>query len=213
LNFWFCNKFFVEKVRVKTTNVPELLTQGREDKNKCKSCFNFCSHKYISDGINYIQLGEDMASPNYPYQPMFSIQKEDWGGVKLSDGSVLDVRFVLADLIVTSEDLLGAQALLNHTVVVRARASPELIKELANAPLAPDTPIPMTKEEGFEKVEVQAVEKPIQSSYSFETKSGKYTLFVEVNIQSVVRNKKFKTLNGSPIYRIRWTVNYKIAKV
>lgn len=154
-----------------------------------------------------------MTIENYPYQAMFSIGKEDWGSVKLSDGSMLDARFVLADLVVTSEDLLGAQAMMSQTVVVRARASPELIKELVDKPLVTDTPIPITEEAGFEKIEVQAVEKPIQSSYSFETKRGKYILFVEVNIQSVVRNKRFKTPNGSPIYNVRWTLSYKVTKV
>jgi hypothetical protein len=154
-----------------------------------------------------------MTSQNYPYQALFSIEKEDWGSVKLTDESTLDVRFVLADLVVINEDLLGAQAMMNHTVLVRARASPELIKELVDKPLAPETPIPMTNEEGFERIEVQAVEKPIQSSYSFEAIHGKYILFVEVNIQSVVRNKRFKTPNGSPIYNVRWTLSYKITKV
>jgi len=57
-----------------------------------------------------------MSGQEYPYQAMFSIEKEDWGSVRLSGESILDVRFVLADLVITSEDLLGAQAMMNHTV-------------------------------------------------------------------------------------------------
>jgi len=154
-----------------------------------------------------------MSGQEYPVQAMFSVEKEDWGSVRLSDESIVDVRFVLADLVITGEDLLGAQAMMNHTVLVRARASPELIKELADKPLAPDTPIPITEDAGFEKIEVQNVEKPIRSAYRFEGPRGKYALSIEVSIQSVVRNKRFKTPNGSPMYNIRWTLGYKVTKV
>jgi len=154
-----------------------------------------------------------MSNGNYPLQAIFSIEREDWGSIILSDGSHLDVRFVLADLTITAEDLLGAQAIMNHTVVLRSRASPELIKKLADKPLPPETTIPMTKEEGFENIEIQSVEKPIQSVYSFAGKLGKYSLTVEVYVQNVVRNMRFKTPNGAPIYNIRWTLSYRITKV
>jgi hypothetical protein len=154
-----------------------------------------------------------MSDQEFPRQATFSIEKEDWGSVRLADETLIDARFVLADLVITSEDLLGSQAVLGHTVLVRTRASPTLIKEFAGKPLIPDTPIPMTEAEGFERVEIQEVAKPIESIYSFEGTHGKYLLSVKVNIQSVVRNKRFKTLNGSPVYNIRWTLDYRITKV
>jgi hypothetical protein len=143
-----------------------------------------------------------------PRQPDFDIEKEQWGHILLEDNTIIDLRFILVDLIITSEDLLGPQVTLGHIVGVRARSTSDLMEKIKDKPLAPEVTPPLTTEAGYETVKIKKVEKPVQSSYFFE----EYLLAVELNVESVARNMRYKMPSGSPVYSIRWTFRYNVSK-
>lgn len=143
-----------------------------------------------------------------PRQPNFDIEKEEWGHILLEDNTIIDLRFVLVDLLVTSEDLLGPQVTLGHIVGIRARSTSDLMEKVKDKPLAPDVAPPLTTEAGYETVKIKKVEKPVRSSYLFEEN----LLVVELNVESVARNMQYKMPAGSPIYSIRWTLKYNVSK-
>jgi hypothetical protein len=143
-----------------------------------------------------------------PRQPDFDIEKEQWGHILLEDNTIIDLRFILVDLIVTSEDLLGPQVTMGHIVGVRARSTPDLVEKIKDKPPASEVILPLTAEAGYETVKIKKVEKPVQSSYFFED----YLLVVELNVESIVRNMLYKMPSGSPVYNIRWTFRYNVSK-
>lgn len=143
-----------------------------------------------------------------PRQAIFNIDKEEWGHILLEDNTIIDLRFILVDLIITSEDFLGPQATLGNIVGFRARSTSDLMEKIKDNPLAPVVPPPFTAEAGYEAVKIAKVEKPVQSSYFFE----EYLLVVELNVESVARNMRYKMPPGSPIYNIRWSLRYNISK-
>jgi hypothetical protein len=143
-----------------------------------------------------------------PRQPTFNIETEEWGHVLLEDNTIIDLRFILMDLVVTGEDMLGPQIILGHTVGIRSRAPSDVMEKVKDKPLAPEVPPPLTAEAGYETIKIKKVEKPIRSSYFFE----EYLLVIELNIESVARNMRYKMVSGSPIYNLRWTTRYSISK-
>jgi len=149
-----------------------------------------------------------MTSKPVPRQPDFSIVSEDLGKIVLEDDTIIETRFVLSDLVVTSEDILGAHAIISHTVALRAKSSSDLIEKFKDKPLVPDELIPLTAEAGYETVKIVKVEKPTRSTYRFEN----YILTVEMDIHSVARNNQYKVPSGSPLYNVRWVIRFNISK-
>jgi len=149
-----------------------------------------------------------MAQKPVPRQPNFEIEKEEWGRILLEDNTIIDLRFILVDLVITSEDLLGPQVTLGHIVGVRARPPPDVMEKVKNKPLVPQVALPLTAEAGYEEVKVKKVENPVRSSYFFE----EHSLVIELNIEGAARNMQYKMPSGSPIYNIRWTIRYKVSK-
>jgi len=143
-----------------------------------------------------------------PRQPSFTIEHEEWGRILLEDNSTIDLRFILIDLIVTSEDLLGPQVTLGHTIAIRSRSPHDLMEKMKDKLPAPETPIPLTADAGYEVVKIKKIETPVRSSYFFE----EYLLVVEVNVESVARNMRYKSPIGAPGYNVRWTLRYNISK-
>lgn len=143
-----------------------------------------------------------------PRQPVFTIEKEEWGQILLEDNSIIDLRFILVDLVITSEDVLGPQITLGHTVAIRSRSPPDLLSKVKDKPLVPETPLPLTLAAGYEMVKIKKVEKPIRSSYFFE----EYLLVVELNIESAARNMLYRSPSGNPPYHVRWTLRYSVSK-
>jgi hypothetical protein len=149
-----------------------------------------------------------LAMKQIPRQPDFSIKREDLGKITLEDGTTIETRFVLADLVVTGEDILGPQIVLGHVMAVRVRSPPELIEEFKNKPLVPDISLPLTTEAGWKTIKIAGTIATTQSAYLFEN----YVLSIEVHIESAARNDRYRAPNGSPPYNIRWTMKYSVSK-
>lgn len=149
-----------------------------------------------------------MASKVFPRQPSFAAEREDYGKITLSDGSVVETRVILSDLIINSEDILGADIIPAYVVAFRVIPTSELAKKMESAPLPPPTQIPFTTDAGWEKVEIAKVDKPTESIYSFES----YTLVLKMEMQAVAKNMRYRLPTGAPIYNIRWTVTPIVTK-
>jgi hypothetical protein len=149
-----------------------------------------------------------MTQKPVPRQSNFNIEKEEWGHILLEDDTIIDLRFILVDLMITGEDLLGPQVTLGHIVGIRARSTSDLMEKIKDKPPVPEVALPLTAEAGYETVKIKKVERPVQSSYFFE----EYLLVVELNVESVARNMRYKMPTGSPVYNIRWTLRYNISK-
>lgn len=151
---------------------------------------------------------DNMQAKNFPRQADFAIVSEDWGRILLEDGTRIETRFILSDLIVVSEDILGPHVVMDHTIAIRAKATPEIIEKFKDKQLAQGQPIPLTPQAGYEVVKISKVEKPTCSTYTFEG----YTITIELEINSVARNNRYKVPSGAPLYNVRWTIKHKITK-
>ena len=149
-----------------------------------------------------------MSTKVFPRQTNFTIDREDWGKATLSVGAVAETRVILADLIINSEDVLGPDVSFAHIVALRIVPTPDLAKKVENMPLPPQTPVPLTSDAGYEKVEVSRVDKTTESIYRFEG----YVLSLKLEIQSVARNMCFRLPSGAPLYNVRWNVTPNIKK-
>ena len=156
-------------------------------------------------------MGKDarlMTLKPVPRQSDFNIEKEEWGHILLEDGTSIDLRFILVDLMITGEDLLGPQVTLGHIIGIRARSTSDLMEKIKDKPLALEVVAPLTAEAGYETVKIKKVEKPVRSSYFFDD----YLLTVELSVESVARNMRYKMPTGSPVYNLRWTLRYNVSK-
>jgi hypothetical protein len=143
-----------------------------------------------------------------PRQPNFTPEKEEWGQILLEDDSIIDLRFILTDVVITGEDMLGPQPMLGYMVGIRARSSPEIMEKVKDKPPVPEPPPPLTAADGYEAVKIKKTEKPVRSSYFFE----EYLLIVELNVEAVARNTLYKSPNGNPPYNLRWTLRHSVSK-
>lgn len=144
-----------------------------------------------------------------PKQPEFSPISEEWGKIILSDGSIVETRVILSDLTILSEDLLGMQFATSNVIALRVRSPQKLKEEVLNAPVrAPITQLPLIEEVGFERVEIEKIEKPTISRYRFNG----HIVTLEVDIKVVIRNMKYKAPSGAPVYHVRWSIDSKIEK-
>lgn len=151
----------------------------------------------------------NMAVENILKQADFSILTEIWGQTLLSDGTLVDTRIILQDLLIAKEDpFLGPSIELAPLVATRTRATPELIQKFKDKPISKEAVFPPTAEAGFEKVDVEKIVKPTISTYLF----GDYLLTITLEIIFSARNSKYRTENGAPAYALRWSLVPKITK-
>jgi hypothetical protein len=149
-----------------------------------------------------------MASKIYPRQPSFAPKAENWGKVALSDGSTMETRVILCDVVVNSEDLLGVDVSLSYIVAMRIVPSNEMIKETQGLPTPPPNPPPPTPDAGYEKIEITKIDKITESIYTFEDR----LLTLKLEMQAVARNMQFRVPSGAPLYHVRWNISYTVTK-
>ena len=151
-----------------------------------------------------------MTATEFPRQADFDVVSEAWGRITLNDGSIIETRIILSDIVILGEDILGPQLIVSHVVAIRAKSKPELKEEVMNSPLLPPgTSIPLTSEEGYETIDIENVDIPTRSVYSFNG----YTITVELNTQAVARTLSYRVASGSPLYNVRWSVISNVKKV
>jgi hypothetical protein len=150
-----------------------------------------------------------MATETLPKQPDFTVVTEENGQTLLTDGSIINTRIILADLIITKEDpFMGPEISISPLIALRVIAPQKLREQYKDKPILNAPDIPLTSESGFEQINIERAIKPTQSTYLFEG----YLLVITLDINFVARNKLYKAPSGTPIYSVRWGINVKNTK-
>ena len=150
-----------------------------------------------------------MATQGIPKQVDFSIVEEIWGKTLLSDGTIVDTRVILQDLLVLSEDpFMGPAVSLGPIIAVRTKATPEMIEKFKGKAIRKEIIFPFTAEAGYEKIDVERNIKPTISTYLF----NEYLLTITLEIIFVARNNLYRSENGAPLYMLRWSIAPKVTK-
>ena len=131
----------------------------------------------------------------------FDVEKEEWGALKLKDGAIIKVKFVLISLRKASKEGYdaNAQTLIGALVPKPLRGSPSARKyseeELRKSIIDYDV--------GFEVI------KEPRSIYKL---SDGNRLIVRVIVSQVMKTDKFNP-RGEPIYIVQWTTAVKILPI
>jgi hypothetical protein len=124
------------------------------------------------------------------------------GRIKLADGTVLSLKIAIAD----ARDAgfspfggvnIGVKPMGGIGVI---EVPKELCDEVADKPLMPGAP----PEEGWELVEIVEQEPAVEEQV-VDTSKGKFLLRLEAEGVMAARNRKYKTLDGEPLYWLNWT--------
>jgi len=150
-----------------------------------------------------------LAKKGLPRQVDFQAIREDWGSVKLSDGSEASTRVILADLWIVSEDVIGPRVVYSSAIPLRVKCPADVMDAVKNKPLQrTGKPMPLTKEEGFEALTVTERRKPTRSAYRFDD----FELSIELEPVGAARNMRFRVGPGVPLYNLRWSTKSRVKK-
>ena len=150
-----------------------------------------------------------MTTENFPKQVDFSAITETWGQTLLSDGTTVDTRIVLQDLLMVQDDpFMGPSVSVSPLIALRTKATPEMRQKFEDKPITKEPNFPLTSEAGYEKVDVDKIVKPTISTYLF----NEYLLTITLEIIFAARNNQHRSENGSPIYSLRWSIAPKVTK-
>ena len=142
-----------------------------------------------------------------PKQPNFEVDSEITGIYKLEDETEIEIRIILVDLSIFSEDILGIQHAVQVTTVIRYKVTDKIKQEIQSKPLVfPGKNIPLTEEAGFKSIKIVETLKEAQSSYKFDN----HKIILSLIIDGIVKNDNYKTPSGIPIYNLRWRINTNI---
>jgi hypothetical protein len=143
-------------------------------------------------------------------QAEFRTISEEWGEVSLSDGATVRTRVILSDLVIIAEDVLGPQVALSPVIILRVICPTDLKEKVKDKPvLTRDRIVPVTREDGFEKIDVREIKTSAKSVYQFDS----YELILELTIDSVARSMSYKNVSGAPAYATRFSINKQVKKM
>jgi hypothetical protein len=150
-----------------------------------------------------LATAKDVVHSKVPRQPEFQVVSELSGLARLADGAMVHTRIILADLVVYKEDLMGPQLAVNPVMALRVVPTSDFIEKVKDRPMIPlGESVPVSPEQGYEKIELAEILKPTISTYEFENSR----LSLNVEFQSAARTLNYKTIAGGPPYNLRWTV-------
>jgi hypothetical protein len=150
-----------------------------------------------------------LAKTGLPRQVDFKAGSEEWGSVRLSDGSEASTRVILADLWIVSEDIIGPRVVHSSVIALRVKCPADVIDAVKDKPfLQTGRPIPLTKEEGFEALTITEHRNPTRSAYRFDD----FELSLELEAVGAARNMGFRVGAGVPLYNLRWSTKSRVKK-
>ena len=122
------------------------------------------------------------------------------GFVKVEDGSVIVLRAAIIDAIPRGNSPFGLEFDVNYAVGISVHPSENASREVNDKPLIPPGVLP---NDGWNLVKVVEKELAYEEAIYVNDKS-EYTLRVEIEPLMVSKNSSYKTLEGSPLYAVRW---------
>jgi len=151
-----------------------------------------------------------LAKTGLPRQVDFQAVSEEWGTVRLSDGSEASTRIILADLSIVGEDVIGPRVVYSHVVALRVKCPSDVLNIAKDKPFFQSSqPIPLTKEAGYEVLEIIEQKTSTRSTYRF----GDYELDLELEVVGAARNTQYRVPGGAPLYNLRWSVKSRVKRI
>jgi len=124
------------------------------------------------------------------------------GYVKVSDGSVIILRVAIVDVIVREEaSPFGVEFNINATGGIAVRPSQNALDEVKDKPILEPG---KTVSDGWIRVDIVDKAHPYEEVIYSDEKIGKYLVRVEIEPVMVSKNTLFKTIEGMPLYVVRW---------
>lgn len=124
------------------------------------------------------------------------------GYVKVNDGSVIILRVALIDVRVREEaSPFGAEFEVNATGGISVYPSESVLNEVKDKQIVDPG---KTVNEGWVRVDIVEMKPAYEEAIYDDIKVGKYLIRVEIEPIMVSRNTQYKTLQGLPLYVVRW---------
>ena len=124
------------------------------------------------------------------------------GYVKVSDDSIIILRTAVVDVRMREEaSPFGAEFDVNATGGTSVYPSKEALEEVKDKPVVEPGKIPS---EGWVRVDIVEREPAYEEVIYDNGKVGGYLIRVEIEPIMVSKNTRFKTLQGLPLYFVRW---------
>ena len=124
------------------------------------------------------------------------------GYVRVSDGSVIILRVAVVDVRVREEaSPFGAEFDVNATGGMAVYPSESTLNEVKDKPvLEPGR----TANEGWARVDIVEKAPAYEEVIYSDERMGRYLIRVEIEPIMVSKNTMFKTIQGLPLYAVRW---------
>ncbi len=127
----------------------------------------------------------------------------EWGTIKLEDNTRIVFRAAIVDAIPSQEiSPFGVEFGVNVATGISVYPSPESIKEVEGKEVSPPGVTP--PKEGWVRVKILEKESAIEEVEYIDPILGRYRIRVEFEPAMVSKNTKVRTLNGEPLYMVRW---------
>ena len=124
------------------------------------------------------------------------------GYVKVSDGSLIVLRVAVVDVRVREEaSPLVVEFDVNVTTGISVYPSEGALDEVRDRPVVEPGKTP---NEGWVRVDIVEREPAYEEVVYSDGRVGRYLVRVEVEPLMVSKNAQFKTVQGSPLYFVRW---------
>jgi len=124
------------------------------------------------------------------------------GYVKVSDDSVIILRVAVVDVRVREEaSPFGVEFDVNATGGISVYPSKKALDEVKDEPVVEPGKIPS---EGWVRVDIVEREPAYEEVIYNDDRAGRYLIRVEIEPIMVSKNTRFKTLQGLPLYFVRW---------
>ena len=124
------------------------------------------------------------------------------GYVKVNDGSIIILRVAVVDVRVREEaSPFGAEFDINATGGIAVYPSESALDEVKDKPvLEPGR----TVSEGWTRVDIVEKAPAYEEVIYSDERIGRYLIKVEIEPIMVSKNTLFKTIQGLPLYVVRW---------
>jgi len=124
------------------------------------------------------------------------------GYVKVNDGSIIILRVAVVDVRVREEaSPFGVEFDVNATGGISVYPSKKALDEVKDKPVVEPGKIPS---EGWVRVDIVEREPAYEEVIYNDDRAGRYLIRVEIEPIMVSKNTRFKTLQGLPLYFVRW---------
>jgi len=133
------------------------------------------------------------------------------GYVKVNDGSIIILRVAIVDVRVREEaSPFGVEFDVNATGGVSVYPSEDALKEVKDkSAIEPSK----TVKEGWIQVDIVEKTSAYEEAVYYKESKDKYLIRVEIEPIMVSKNTLYKTLQGAPLYVVRWVPKITWSKI